>query len=164
VTVNFWGGDRLKFSNVIIAAVSLFLLSLILDAFLEVGFIPTNNGSLSDLLSVIIALLVSSLVVGYVFTLKIQEDSRIKAIGVIDVLSTFTFLIFYVVWICNVYGSAWFQESLNNMFKPSGWTTYEYAAYSALSVSIITIIAFVVIFIGLYAGSMFRKSPAGTKG
>ena len=153
----------MKFSNVIIATVSLVLLSLILDAFLMVGFIPMNNGSLSDWLSFVIAYLISSLVVGYVFALKIQGDSRIKAAGVIDVLSTFTLMIFYAIWICNVYGSEWFQESLNNMFKPSGWTTYEYAAYSAFAVSIITIIAFVVIFIGLYAGSMFRKSPAGTK-
>ena len=147
----------MKFSNVIIAVASLVLLGLILDAFLMVGFIPMNNGSLSDILSFIIAYLVSSLVVGYVFAPKIQEDSRIKATGVIDVLSTFTSMLFYEVWICNVYGSLWFQESLNNMFKPSGWTTYEYAAYSALDVSIVAIIAFVVFFIGLYAGSMLRK-------
>jgi hypothetical protein len=148
---------------VIIATASLVLLGLILGAFLAVGFIPMNNGSLSDILSFIVALLVSSLVVGYVFALKIQEDSRVKAIGVIDVLSTFTWMLFYLVWICNQYGSAWFQESLNNMFKPSGWTTYEYSAYSSLAASIPAIIGFVVIFIGLYAGSMFRKSPAGTK-
>jgi len=147
----------LKFSNVIIAVASLVLLGLILDAFLMVGFIPMNNGSLSDILSFIIAYLVSSLVVGYVFAPKIQEDSRIKATGVIDVLSTFTSMLFYEVWICIGYGSLWFQESLNNMFKPSGWTTYEYAAYSALDVSIVAIIAFVVFFIGLYAGSMLRK-------
>jgi len=147
----------LRFGNVIIATVSLVLLGLILDAFLLVGFIPMNNGSLSDMLSFIIAFLVASLVVGYVFALKIQQDSSIKATGVIDVLSTFTFTLFYLVWICNVYGGAWFAESLNNMFKPSGWTTYEYAAYSSLAVSIVAIIAFVVIFIGLYAGSMVRK-------
>ena len=151
----------MKFSNVIIATVSLVLLGLILDAFLLVGFIPMNNGSLGDMLSFIIALLVSSLVVGYVFALNIQEDSRIKATGVIDVLSTFTFMLFYSVWICNVYGSAWFQESLNDMFKPSG--TYQYAAYASLTVSIVTIIAFVVIFIGLYAGSMLRKPSTKTK-
>lgn len=152
----------MKFSYAIIATVSLVLLGLILDAFLLVGFIPMNNGSLSDLLSFIIAFLVSSLVIGYVFALKIQEDSRIKATGVIDVLSTFTFTLFYSVWICNLYGSEWFTESLNNMFKPSGWTTYEYAAYSSLAVSIVAIITFVIIFIGLYAGSMVRKPSPKT--
>jgi hypothetical protein len=152
----------LKFSNVIIATVSLVLLGLVLDAFLLVAFIPMNNNSLSDLLAFIIAFLISSLVVGSVFALKIQEDSRIKATGVIDVLSTFTFMIFDSVWIANQYGGAWFTESLNNMFNTSGWTKYEYAAYSALLVSVVTIIAFVIIFIGLYAGSMLRKTSAKT--
>jgi hypothetical protein len=147
----------LKFSNVIIATVSLVLLGLILDAFLLVAFIPMNNGSMSDILAFIIAYLISSLAVGYVFALKIQEGSRIKATGIIDVLSTFTFMLFYSVWITNAYGSTWFTISLNNMFNPSGWTSYEYAAYSALMVSVISIIAFVIVFIGLYAGSMLRK-------
>jgi hypothetical protein len=127
-----------------------------------VGFIPMNNGSLSDPLAFIIAVLISALVVGYVFALRIQEDSRIKATGVIDVLSTFTVFVLDSIWIANQYGGAWFAESLNDMFKPSGWTNYEYAAYSALAVSIVAIIAFVVIFIGLYAGSMLRKPSAKT--
>ena len=154
----------MKFSNVIIATASLVLLGFILDSFLSVGFVPMNNGSLSDVLSFIIAVLVSSLVVGYVFALKIREDSRIKATGVIDVLSTFTWTLFYLVWICNQYGGAWFAESLNDLFKPtSGWTTYEYSAYSGLAVSVVVIVGFVVIFIGLYAGSMLREPSAKTK-
>jgi hypothetical protein len=153
----------LKFSTMIIAMVSLVLLGLILDAFLQVGFISINNDSLSDVLSFIIAFLISSIVVGYVFALKIQKDSRIKATGVIDVLSTFTFMLFYSVWIATYYGGIWFMDSLDNMFKPSGWSHYEYAAYSAVLVSIVAIIALAIIFIGLYAGSMLRKPSAKTK-
>ena len=153
----------MKFSNVIIATVSLVLLAFILDAFLMVGLVSMNNDRLADMLSFIIAVLVSSLVVGYVFALRIQEDSRIKAIGVIDVLAAFTVLVFDSIWICNAYGSAWFTQDLNSMFNTAGWTNYEYAAYSAVMVSIITIIGFVLIFIGLYAGSMLRKSAARTK-
>jgi hypothetical protein len=162
VFLGFKGGDRLKFGNVIIAMVSLVLLGLILDAFLMVGFISMNNDRLASMLSLIIAFLVSSLVVGYVFALRIQEDSRIKATGVIDVLSTFTLLIFDSIWICNTYGSEWFIQDLNNAFNTSGWTPYEYAAHTALLVSMVAIIAFVVIFIGLYAGSMLRKPSAKT--
>jgi len=154
----------LKFSSVIIATVSLVLLAFILDAFLMVGFISMNNDRVADMLSFIIAFLISSLVVGYVFALKIQEDSRIKATGVVDVLSTFTALVFDSVWICNIYGSEWFAEDFDNVFKPplSGWTPYEYASHAALLVSIVAIIAFVVIFIGVYAGSMLRKPSAKT--
>ena len=155
----------MKFSNVIIATVSLVLLGFVLDAFLMFGFISMNNDRMADMLSFIIAFLISALVVGYVFALKIQEDSRIKATGVIDVLSTFTALVFDSVWVCNTYGSEWFTEDFNNVFKPpsSGWTPYAYAAHAAVLVSIVVIIAFVVIFIGLYAGSMLRKSSAKTK-
>jgi hypothetical protein len=148
----------LKFSNVIIATVSLLLLGILLDAFLGVGFIRMNNDRLADMLSFIIAVLISSLVVGYVFALSIQEDSRIKAIGVIDVLSTFTFIVFDSIWICNYYGSEWFMEEINSAFSPpSGWTAYDYVAHSLLLVSFLAIIGFMVIFIGLYAGSMLRK-------
>jgi hypothetical protein len=153
----------LKFSNVIIATVSLVLLGLILDAFFMVGLISMNNDRLADMISFIIAVLVSSLVVGYVFALRIQEDSRIKAIGVIDVLSTFTVLVFDSIWICNTYASEWFTEDINDVFNTSGWTPYEYAAHTALFVSILAIMGFVVIFIGLYVGSMLRKPSAKTK-
>jgi hypothetical protein len=157
------GGDRLKFSDVIIATVSSVLMGLILDAILLVALIPLGSNSRSDLLAHIISFLVASLVVGYVFALKIQEESRIRAIGVIVVLSTFTVMIFYSIWFANAFAFYWLRESLINMFNTSGWTNYHWNAYTALFVSIVAIITMVIIFIGLYAGSMLRKSPAKTK-
>jgi hypothetical protein len=148
---------------VIIATVSLVLLGFVLETFFLVGFIPMNNNMLADMLSFIIASLISALVVGYVFALSIQEDSRIKAVGVVDVLSTFTILVLDLIWICNTYGSEWFMEQLDNMFSPSGWTPYDYAAHTGLLLSFHTIIGFVIIFIGLYVGSMLRKPFAKTK-
>jgi hypothetical protein len=132
-------------------------LGIILDAFLGVGFIPMNNDRLADMLSFIFAVLISSLVIGYVFALSIQEGSRIKTIGVVDVLSTFTFIVFDSIWICTYWGNEWFQREINSAFSPpSGWTAYDYVAHSLLLVSFLAIIGFVVIFIGLYAGSMLR--------
>jgi uncharacterized membrane protein (UPF0182 family) len=159
-----WGGDRLKFSDVIIATVSLVLVGLILNAFLMVAFGPLNSsGSEGDSLAFIIAFLVASLIVGYVFALKIQEDSRIKAIGFILVLSAFTALIFSAVWIANPFESLLFRDELSSMFNTSGWTDYDWASYSALMLSVDVIIGIVVGFIGLYAGSMLRKPSAKTK-
>jgi hypothetical protein len=122
VCFGFIGGDRLKFSDVVIATVSLVLMGLILEAILMVAFVPLNSNSMSDTLAFIIASLVASLVVGYVFALKIQDESRIRAIGVIVVLSTFTLLIFEAVWVANPFASPWFKDSLNSMFNTSGWT------------------------------------------
>jgi hypothetical protein len=152
----------LKFSHVIIATVSLVLVGLILDAFLMVAFGSLNSNSTSDI-AAIIAFLVASLVVGYVFALRIQEGSRIKAIGVIVVLSAFALLVFNSVWIASPFASPLFQDSLNNMFKKSVWTHYELNAYTALMVSLVVIIASVINFVGLYAGSMLRKPSAKTK-
>lgn len=49
----------MKFSNVIIATVSLVLVGLILDAFLKVAFVPLNSDSMSDMLAFIISFLVA---------------------------------------------------------------------------------------------------------
>jgi hypothetical protein len=147
----------LKFSDVIIATVSLVLVGLILDAFLMVAFVPLNSNSMSATLASVIAFLVASLVVGYVFALKIQDEPRIRAIGVIVVLSAFTLAIFQSIWMANSFASPWFRESLNNMFNTSGWTNYDWNAYSAFAVSVHVIVGLVVIFIGLYVGSMLRK-------
>jgi uncharacterized protein YacL len=151
------GGDGLKFSDVIIATVSLVLVGLILNAFLLVAFGSLNPNSTSDTLASIISFLVASLVVGYVFALKIQDESRIKATGLIVVLSGFTMLIFVAIWMANGFASPWFQDSLNSMFNRTQWTDYDLNAYAALAASVQVIIGMVISFIGLYVGSMLRK-------
>jgi hypothetical protein len=153
----------LKFSDVIIATVSLVLVGLILDAFLMVAFAPLNSNQMSDTLAFVIAFLVASLVVGYVFALTIQEESRIRATGVIVVLSAFTLLIFFSIWFANPFATPWLRDSMNSTFNTSGWTDYDWSAYSALMGSVLVITGLVVSFIGLYVGSMLRKPSAKTK-
>ena len=147
----------MKFSDVILATAALVLFALILDAIFEVAFVPLKPNTTSDSLSFIISVLAVSLVVGYVFALKIQDESRIKAVLSITVLSSFLGIFFFAIWIANPLGSAWFKDTLNSLFNTSGWTDYEWSAYSALAVSLDIMILFVLGFIGLYAGSMFRK-------
>jgi hypothetical protein len=146
----------LKFSNVIVATASLVLVGLILDAFLLVALA-------SEMGAFIIAMMVASLIIGYVFALGIQEESRIRAVGVIVVLSALTFLTFNSIWIANPFASPWFGESLNSAFNTSGWTNYDKNAHTALLVSVVVIIASVITFIGLYIGSMLRKPSVKTK-
>ena len=88
----------MKFSDVIISMVSLVLVGLILKAFLLVAFGSLSASSTSDTVASIISFLVASLVVGYVFALNIQNESRIKTIGVIVLLSGFTMMMFIAVW------------------------------------------------------------------
>jgi hypothetical protein len=153
----------LKFSDEIIATVSLVLLGLILNAFLLVAFGSLSASSTSDTLASIISFLVASLVVGYVFALSIQDESRIRATGVIVVLSAFTVLMFVSIWIASGSAYPWFKDSLNSMFNRTSWTDYDLNAYTALAVSVEVIIGMVISFIGVYIGSMLRKPSAKTK-
>jgi hypothetical protein len=148
---------------VIIATVSLILFGLMLHAFLFVGFGSIAANETSDALSFVIAILVISLIVGYVFALKIQEESRIKATGLIVVLSGFTMLIFISIWLANGFAYPWFKDSMNSMFNRTTWTDYDLEGYAALDVSVLVILYLVLSFIGLYVGSMLRKPSAKTK-
>ena len=91
----------LKFSDTIVATVSLVLVALVLDPFLLVAFGSVSPSSTSDTLSGVVSLLVASLIVGYVFALGIQDESRVRAIGVIVVLSSFAYTVFSVIWMAN---------------------------------------------------------------
>ncbi len=149
---------RIKPSDLGMATASLVLVGLILYAVLLVAFIPLNSSSSSDLLSLIIAFLATSLVVGYAFALKIQEESRLRAVFSIAVLSALALLLFNFVLLANPLIGPWFKESLQTLFDTSGWTSYQWASYASLLVSMDVIISLLLSFIGLYAGSMLRKT------
>ncbi len=146
----------MKFSDVVVATASLVLTGFLLDFVLKGVFVLLNS-TMSEILAFGIALLVASLIVGYVFALKIQDESRIRAIGSIVVLSSFMLMLFLFAWIANPIASPWVKDSLENLFNTSGWTNYDWSAYLALAVTLEVVLALVLSFIGLYAGSMLRK-------
>lgn len=117
---------NLKPSDLGMATASLILVGLILYAILLVVFIPLNSSSSSDLLSLIVAFLATSLFVGYAFASKIQEESRFRAIFSIAVLSALALLLFNFVLLANPLIGPWFKESLQTLFDTSGWTKYQW--------------------------------------
>jgi hypothetical protein len=147
----------LKFSNVVVATASLVLIGFLLDAVLRVALLPVSSTSVSELLAWIIAFLVASLIVGYVFALRIQEESRIKAIGKIVVLSSLAGMLFVTVWFANPFASPAIKDSMESMFSTGGWTNADWSAYSALLATIDVVVEAVFTFIGLYVGSMLKK-------
>jgi len=112
-------------------------------------------------ISTIISVLVASLIVGYMFAGKIKEDSKIGAIGRIVVLSTLVLTFYTVAYFANPYIGTSVQESLESMFSTSGWTTWDWVAYSQLLMAMVVVLTVVFDlvfgFVGLYAGSMLRK-------
>ena len=147
----------MKFGNVVVAAASVVLIGFLLDAVVRIPLLPVSSANTSELLAWIIAFLVTSLAVGYVFALKIQEESRIKAIGKIVVLSSLAVMLLVTVWFANPLASPAIRDTMTSMFSTSGWTNADWSAYSAFLATIDTVVAAVLIFIGLYAGSMLKK-------
>jgi hypothetical protein len=152
----------LKFSNVVVASASVVLIGFLLDAVVRLPFLSVSSASVNELLAWIIAFLVTSLIVGYVFALRIQEESKIKAIGEIVVLSSLAVMLLVTVWFANPLASPAIRDSIEGMFSTSGWTNADWSAYSAFVATIDVVVAAVLIFIGVYAGSMLKK-PKKTK-
>jgi hypothetical protein len=151
----------LKFGDVITAVASLTVVTtLIFFVFLWV-FVPVDPYWGVDVAN-ILSILVASLIVGYVFAAKIQEESRMGAIGRIVVLFAVVIMFTFMGSVAaNPYMGAMMEEGLESMFSTSGWTTTDWLGYSQLVLVMMAafnvVFALVFGFIGLYVGSMLRK-------
>ena len=152
----------MKFGDVITAVASLTVISfLLVFAFLSV-LVPVDSTWGLDVAN-ILSILLASLIVGYVFAVKIQEESRIGAVGRIVILSTVVGAFATMTSLAvNPYMGTYLDESLASMFSTSGWLAKDWLGYSHIVVMMIValncVFALVFGFIGLYAGSMLRKS------
>ena len=150
----------MKIGDVIVAVASLAVIYIVLDFALFAVVINVNTYWGPDI-STIISVLVASLIVGYMFAGKIKEDSKIGAIGRIVVLSTLVLTFYTMAYFANPYIGTSVQESLESMFSTSGWTTWDWVAYSQLLMAMVVVLTVVFDlvfgFVGLYAGSMLRK-------
>jgi hypothetical protein len=159
--VLIWGGgERLKFGDVVTAVAALVVIDLLLDAVFLAVFVPVNSYWGVDVAG-IISILAASLIVGYVFAAKIQEESRRGAIGRIVVLSMVIMTFATMALFANPYTGTAIKEGLQSMFSTGGWTTWDWVSYSQLvmvmMVALNVVIALVFSLIGLYAGSMLKK-------
>jgi len=150
----------LKFGDIITAVATLTIIHVLLDTVLFAALIPVDSTWSPDV-AAIVSFLLSSLIVGYVFAAKIYEESRRGAIGKIAVL--FAVVVMFAVGslFTNPYMGTTIKEGLESMYSTGGWTTTDWLAYSQLVMVIIValnvVLALVLSFIGLYAGSMLRK-------
>jgi hypothetical protein len=150
------GGDWLKFSDVILAVATLAVVDILLDSLLLAVFVPVMSTGGTDVAG-ILSILVASLIVGYLFALKIQEESRRGAIASIVVLSTLVLAFGAMVFLANPLASPAVKESMDSLFSTSGWTNYDWFVAVFQVVALDIVFALVFSSIGLYAGSMLRK-------
>jgi hypothetical protein len=156
----------LKFGDVIIAVASLIVAFSLIDTVLSFALIPMNSawgGYLAD----IVSLLVSALIVGYVFAGKIQEESRMASIGKVVVLSAFVMMFAVMIWLGSIpHMDAVIDANINSMYPTHGVANTDWVAYEGMMLlfptALYIVFALVFGFIGLYLGSM-RKPSVKTK-
>jgi hypothetical protein len=146
----------LKFGDVVTAVASLVVIAALLDSVLLAVFIPMISHAGFDVAG-ILSILVASLIVGYLFALKIQEESRVRAIGSIVVLSAVVLMFFVMALLADPLVSPAIKDALSSIFSTGGWTNYDWAVGTLAVVAMNVVYALVFGFIGLYAGSMLRK-------
>jgi hypothetical protein len=151
----------LKFSNVILAVAAFAVIDVLVYFVLGIVLIP-SMGYLGFNSSFILSVLVAALVVGCVFGGKLQEESRIRAVGKIAVLiGAVESAVVMLAASANGYFSASIKETLQSMYSTGAWTTTDWLVYTQLAlaelVALNVVLALVLSFIGLYAGSMLRK-------
>jgi phosphoglycerol transferase MdoB-like AlkP superfamily enzyme len=96
----------LKFGDVIIAVASVSVAFLLIDTVLSFALIPMNSawgGYVAD----IVSLIVSALIVGYVFAGKIREESKMASIGKVVVLFAFVMMFAVMIWLGSIPHLAW---------------------------------------------------------
>jgi hypothetical protein len=152
----------LKFSDVILAVATVAVIDVLVFFVLGIALIPSVGSYWGLNSSFILSLLVAGLVVGFVFAGKIQEESRIRAVGKISVLlGAVESSAVMLSNSANGYYSAHVKETLQSMYSTGGWTTADWYVYEQLAlveqVALNVILALVLGFIGLYIGSMLRK-------
>jgi hypothetical protein len=158
------GGGVLKFGDIIIAVASMGVIFTLVSAVLRIALVPVNTalGDVAD----IVAILVSALIVGYVFAGKIREESRmtsiLKVVVLFAVVMLFGFAIFFGA---SRHSGLWVDEYIDSTYPSHGvtnndWMAYEFAVLFGI-VGLTVALSFALGFVGLYLGSM-RKPSAKT--
>jgi len=157
----------LKFSDMIIAAASLAIISKIIYLPLALALYPPLGVYGGFLLSVVISILASAIITGYIYTRKIWEENRTKTIAKMTILVT------AFVWLTALMESAasadWTPKikaeylTTNPTATPSAFEWY-YIENLVLNVAIFVaiVIALALGFIGLYIGSQLKKPTKTT--
>lgn len=145
----------MKFGDVVTATISIVITSILLDSLLLVVFARTipEGTDIAGILSILVA----SVIVGYVFSLKIQEESRRKAIGSIAILSAVVFMFYAMALFANPLVSPAVKEHISDAFVTTNWTNDDWLNGIVMIMGLLVASALAGIFVGLYTGSMLKK-------
>jgi hypothetical protein len=163
VCFGFLGGDRLKFSDVILAMATMLVIMFFVYSVFAIVLVPSSMGSyLGQQVSAIISLIIAGLLVGFAFAGKIQEESRMRAVGKIAILLAAVEVFLVIISFSgNSYYWALVWDGLQSMYSTTNWTTTDWFVYEQMvlmmNVALNVALTLVLGFVTLYVGSMLRK-------
>lgn len=152
----------MRFGEIITAVVTGTVLFMLLDYVFALAFVSAVGTDWGLLVAFVVGMLVTTLVVGYVFAGQIQE-SRLGSVGRMAVL-TGVLVMFAVMlsFAANGYYSSWVDDYLRSNFSTGSWTPMDWFVYGQVvlvgETVMHVVLAVVLSFVGLYAGSMRKVS------
>jgi hypothetical protein len=158
VFFGFMGGDRLKFSDVLVAVATINMVFVLIVYPLDLAFVSAFGLTNGYYLSGIVCGLVSALVVGIVFAGKIQE-SRKEAIAKITVVWGLFLNLLAAIGAFSPTNATYATQSYNGQYGTLSafqWTLWHAMYADMIAFELVAVIALTTI-VGLYIGSMLRK-------
>jgi len=153
----------LRFGDVVTAVASLFLATVLISYPLETVLISILGLFSGPLIGAIVSVLLGALIIGYAFSGRI-ENGRKEAIAKISILFT-VLMVLSIVLNNAVLGqdfTKWFHETYQESNPTASLTTFEWflvgGPFIGSQMFMNVIVLFPFSLIGLYAGSMLRKT------
>ena len=153
----------MRFGDVITAVASLFLVTVLISYPLETVLISILGLYLGPLVGASVSVLLGALIIGYVFSGR-AENGRKEAIAKISILFT-VLMVFSIVLNNAVLGqdfTKWFHETYQESNPTTSLTTFEWflvgGPFIGSQMFMNVIVLFPFSLIGLYAGSLLRKT------
>jgi ABC-type multidrug transport system permease subunit len=158
----FKGGDRLKFSDIVIAVASFAVVVFFLSVILGLAMIPAIGWDWGSMIVGMIGFLLSGLIVGAIFSKKIWEEAGTKTMAKIIILGAVLIMLYYAAaipaqgeWTPAV-KETFLKANPGTTLTNTQWLNVELFALGE-EIALNMFIGIVLGFIGLYIGSMLRK-------
>ena len=153
----------MRFSDVITAVASLFLVTVLISYPLEIMLISILGLYSGPLIGALVSVLLGALIIGYVFSGRTENDRK-EAIAKISILFT-VLMVFSIVLNNAVLGqdfTNWFHETYQESNPTASLTTFEWflvgGPFIGSQMFMNVIVLFPFSFIGLYVGLMLKKT------
>ncbi len=152
----------MKFGDVVTAVASSVVVMVLIHFPLMIVLIPALGSYWGINVSAIISVLLSALIVGYVFAAKIWEESRMEAIAKITVLAALLMAFAVVMEVAAMADwTTWVKETYLEANPGASLSAFEWyvveGTYLGAMMFLNVIIVLLLGFIGLYVGSMFKR-------